>query len=382
MSGNDGRPWKHLGSLGDVPYYIITFDKNGQCTSPAALDDLFETVKSRSDVFMFSHGWNNDWDAVIARYDRFIERFGHVQQQWWKNPTRAFAPALVGVFWPSATLIAPWEKHPEIAATPPPDIAALAESLTPDQQARLNKIVAEPSNEHVAELADMVAHVLSDLSDDEVGLDSAPVDPADLIAMWNEIGGQGVTTGRPGRFIDKHVGAKYTPADPQAAGLNPVAAIRNGIRVTTVQLMKDRAGTVGGSGVAQMVQQVAGASSDARLSLAGHSYGCKVVLSAVCQATLGDNKVDSVLLLQPALSCYAFAEKVGGKPGGYRETLNRVRLPVLTTYSTHDTELRKFFHLALRRKSDRGEAAAARRRQSSPPSAATARGAAASTRRG
>jgi hypothetical protein len=184
MSGNDGRPCKHLGSLGDVPYYIITFDKDGHCKSPAALDDLCKTVKFKTDVFMFSHGWNNDWTAVVARYSRFIERCGHVQRQWWKYPTRAFAPVLVGVFWPSVTLIAPWDKHPETTATAPPDIAVLAEFLTPGQQASLKEVVAKPSAERVAELADMVADVLSEIFDDEVGLDNEPMDPSDLNAMW------------------------------------------------------------------------------------------------------------------------------------------------------------------------------------------------------
>jgi hypothetical protein len=358
MSSDDDRPWKHLGHLGEVPYYIITFDERGECTSPAALADLRKAVKTKTDIFLFSHGWNNDWAAATARYDRFIERFGQVLQRWWRRPTRPFAPVLVGVFWPSATLVAPWEQHPKIAATTPSDIdiAALADALPPDQRGRLNRIVAEPSDDHVAELADMVAQVLSEIPDDEVGLDSVPVQPADLIAMWNEIGGQPVTSGRPGRVIGDQIEATTAPADPQAANLNPWVAIRNGIRATTVMLMKDRAGRVGGTGVAQMLHQLADASSETRLSLAGHSYGCKVILSALCRAPTGDRKVDSVLLLQPALSCYAFADKIGGKPGGYRNALNRVRLPIFTTYSRNDRELRTLFHTFLRRRSDLGEA--------------------------
>ena len=61
-------------------------------------------------------------------------------------------------------------------------------------------------------------------------------------------------------------------------------------------------------------------------------------------------------MTEPALSCYAFAADIGGYPGGYRVALERVRLPILSTYSRNDIPLRTFFHLGVRRKSDLGEA--------------------------
>ena len=75
----------------------------------------------------------------------------------------------------------------------------------------------------------------------------------------------------------------------------------------------------------------------------------KVVLSALCNGPAPSRKVDSVLLLQPALSCYAFTADLDGKPGGYRPAFDRVRLPIITTYSGHDEPLTKVFHLAVRR---------------------------------
>jgi hypothetical protein len=73
-----------------------------------------------------------------------------------------------------------------------------------------------------------------------------------------------------------------------------------------------------------------------------------------------------VLLLEPALSALAFATDVDrtGRPGGYRSALERSRQPILTTFSSHDVPLTKFFHLAVRRASDLGEAVIA----GSPPS--------------
>jgi hypothetical protein len=144
--------------------------------------------------------------------------------------------------------------------------------------------------------------------------------------------------------------------------LNP----RNIIRGLTVWHIKDRAGTVGANGVADLLIDMLEASTPdantpenaratARLHLIGHSYGCKVMLSAICAKEL-PRPVTSLLLLQPAVSYLCFAEDVGGgKPGGYRAALTRVTQPILTTFSRHDRPLTKLFHKAVRRGSDVGD---------------------------
>jgi pimeloyl-ACP methyl ester carboxylesterase len=97
--------------------------------------------------------------------------------------------------------------------------------------------------------------------------------------------------------------------------------------------------------------------STARIHLLGHSYGCKVVMTALCAPATLPRPVESVLLLQPAISQYAFAERVPDRdqPGGFRRALDRVRLPVAVTYSAEDVALHDMFHLSVRRKEDLGE---------------------------
>lgn len=345
---------------GDVPFYVIEFDKHGNCTSPRALDHLVETSKTKTDVFLFSHGWNNDWEAATNRYDRFVQRFVEVRRQHWNPPTRIFAPVLVGVFWPSAALVAPWERAPDIAAggLTDPDVATLADVLEPDTKARFLQIVSEPSSDNAAELAAMLAPVVAG-GTDEIGSEGGPVSPDELLELWRAVADQGLPgPARPtGGFIDDDSqAAGDVVVGPTEAGWNPIQLIREGIRATTVLLMKDRAGRVGGTGVAQMLHRLADASTETHLALAGHSYGSKVVLSALCNGSAPSRKVDSVLLLEPALSCYAFTADLEGKPGGYRPALDRVRLPIITTYSGHDVPLTKFFQLVVRRQSDRAEA--------------------------
>lgn len=350
-------PWKTLHSdLGDVPFYVIQFDKDGACTSPEALASLLEASSTSSDVFLFSHGWNNDWDAATGRYDRFIEHFTTVRQAEWSPPDRAFDPVLVGVFWPSTALVVPGERGPDIAGADPmaEDLAVLDESLGVDEQQRLRELVAQVSagEPGLAELADIVASTLGE-GDDESGAPAPTVSGAELLGVWAGAFPEATPQqAEPGGFIED--GADEL-GGPDAAFFNPLDLVRKVVRLATVQQMKDRAGRVGGTGVAAMLRDLATA-SQGRLHLVGHSYGAKVVLSALCNGPGPSRDVDSILLLEPALSAYAFTDSFEGHRGGYRDALDRVRQPVIATRSGHDAPLTKFFHLAVRRDSDLAEA--------------------------
>jgi pimeloyl-ACP methyl ester carboxylesterase len=75
------------------------------------------------------------------------------------------------------------------------------------------------------------------------------------------------------------------------------------IRLASVYQMKDRAGRVGASGVRELLEDLLAKNETARLHLLGHSYGAKVLLSALATATLmPGRKAHSMLLLQPAVS--------------------------------------------------------------------------------
>jgi hypothetical protein len=85
------------------------------------------------------------------------------------------------------------------------------------------------------------------------------------------------------------------------------------------------------------------------------------VMAALCGMPEGLRPVESVLLLQPAVSMYAFAETVPERnvPGGFRIGLKRTRRPIVSTYSAQDSALHDGFHLAVRRHDDLGELQAA-----------------------
>jgi hypothetical protein len=82
-----------------------------------------------------------------------------------------------------------------------------------------------------------------------------------------------------------------------------------------------------------------------------------VLLSAICFPPSLPREVNSLLLLQPAISHLCFASTIAttGQPGGYRAALKRVDQPIMLTFSKEDQPLHDFFHLALVRASDVGD---------------------------
>jgi len=350
-----------------VPYYIIPFDKRGACVGPKTRAHLIDAARDGgfSDIFLFSHGWNNDWSVATGRYEDFLKGYMDMRAAHDLAMPGGYKPLLVGVFWPSTALVfGESEKGPAIAAGDPAamdtavaeeleEISALAEDLDAMAAARLYELAQRDAldSDEAVELAEILKQVYIG-SDDELGEDE-PVSAEDLVEFWAQ------AQAEPDDLDD--FGTVDSAADdgPQAAfigGLIKKLDPRPAIRSVTVYKMKDRAGKVGARGVGPLLHDLL-AASDARLHQIGHSYGGKVMLSATAIAPL-PREVDSMLLLQPAVSHLCFASKVPGtnRSGGYQPVLERVKKPILSTFSRHDFPLTKIFHLALRRKTDLGEA--------------------------
>lgn len=340
--------------------WLLKYDKHGKCESPEHLTALLARLKSDPGlpVILFSHGWNNEYGDATGWYQIFLK---NLQDHLSTYPGKK-KPLFVGVIWPSTWLS--FDRGPEIAAATVLETQVaqeLAATLPEGKQQRLQTLLASAqiTKEQAAELADLVASALkAQLADGETeGLeDSIPDSPALLEAMLES---QQITA-KPSSdqgddLPEGGVVNSATGGGVAAAGLLSYLDPRWALRVASVYQMKDRAGTVGAKGVSSLVKDIL-ANTPAPLHLVGHSYGAKVVLSAVAAQPLA-GKVQSILLLQPAIShlCFAGALPGRGGKGGYHDVPNRVVQPVLTTYSKHDFALHELFHRALRRAGDLGE---------------------------
>lgn len=361
-------PFEQIPLAGGVraPWYVIAFDKDGGCTSPKSRDHLLRAVRNgeATHVVVFSHGWNNGWAEVQGLTGGFFKNFAAISPP--PAPGGApFRPIFVSIFWPSIALVLPEERGPQFAAASAAEsderaVAMVAAAVPARSRERVRELGARASlsEQELEELARLLAPLFA--RPDELGANTKP-SPRELVDHWRAAAAD-LGEGGPREdfgFGDEGDGAG---GGPRAAGDGgPIDWVRLPYRIATVWQMKDRAGVVGSRGVARLVRGILDARPDVRVHLAGHSYGCRVVLSALAAEPPPSRPVESVLLLQPAVSYLGFADRLPelGVPGGYRAALERSRQPILMTFSSEDWPLHTFFHIALRRPSDIGDVQAA-----------------------
>jgi hypothetical protein len=357
-----------LGNGGNADLYLLRYGDDGRLRSPQTEQILKNSLGGVTDVFVFSHGWNTIFDTAVANYREFIAGYMQLRQKFSLPTPPDYRPVLVGVVWPSTTFVMPWEAGPEIAAAPDPKGPQAAQteemldfvtsSLDEDADAELTELIdgrTALDAEDAKRAAQIVLAALRPDRDPDNG--AAPPSVDKLLEAWRRLdGGRAAPApadaddfGTVGGVVGgPAAGAPAgAPGEPRAAfdlgNLDP----RNLLRLGSLWKMKARAGTVGAFGVGPLIRHVL-ENSDARLHLIGHSFGARVVLSALASDTPA-RPARSMLLLQPAVNRWCFADDVAGtgRSGGYRPVLDRVEQPVLSTFSSHDVALRQFFQLAL-----------------------------------
>jgi hypothetical protein len=357
---------------GQFPLYILQFDKAGSPKSAQTTSVLLDEIGSGkyTHIYLFSHGWNNDFGDAIGLYRDFFKLFLQLRPQYAAKPNQEYKPVFIGLHWPSIVLLLPWETGPRIAAGDDQADAIydsfarardlIAEELDEKVRARFYDLTsAEKLTEAEArELAEILAPLYRASAMDADAGKEAAVDVDGIVGAWQSLPGNEPAAAAPDY---SHHGRVKTdgeaPTTPRAASLSDFLDPRNAVRVTTVLTMKDRAGLVGGNGLAPLLEKLIPAAGTAPIRMIGHSYGARVLLTALGSPGQGEGKVSSVLLLQPAVNQYCFAVAVPGLgvPGGFVRSLKRIRAPIYSTFSHKDKPLWALFHLAARRLTDRGE---------------------------
>lgn len=351
-----------------IPWYMIPFDKKGRCKAPRTRQHLLEELSSDkyTHVYLFSHGWNNDWAAATRNYVDFINGYINMRSQHQLSLSEDYQPLLIGVCWPSTSLVLPWEEAPRFAG--PEEIPQeVLDILVGDEQQSIGDLAAELDEASLDRFYELIesypldqdeglelARLLAPLcvGSDEIDGGQEVLSPEELLETWLA---NAPLNDDDDEDIDKFGSVGGVSAAPQPAGLLNKLDPRHFLRLVTVWRMKDRAGTVGALGVGFLLREALN-TCNASFHLIGHSYGGKVVLSSICYQSL-PRKVTSALLLQPAVSHLCFAEDADGEGtnGGFRVAFERIKQPILSTFSCHDFPLNKVFHLAVRRRADLGE---------------------------
>lgn len=344
-------------------YHLISYDgkgreqrdEDGGIASEAALEAV--SAPGVTDVFILSHGWQGDHADAISQYDRWV---GAADPDTDADGVR---PVVIGVHWPSKA----WSDR-ELKDAPT--------GLLGDEPTGDGVTVDDAVEEYAAQLGDdpetrealrtVLTHAASVPVDAEASnSDELPADVADAYrALVGSLGAGSDDGGLLGGGWDPDAvfAASLTgAADDGLLGDGWFSRLREAVLTPLRQLTfwsgKNHAREFGEGAGADLVRAVMGA-ADVRVHLMGHSFGTIVVSGAVRgpgkKATPPPRPVDSLLLVQGAVSLWAYAEKVpddiGGGRGYFADVVTPafVSGPVIATRSSWDYAVGKFYPLAVR----------------------------------
>jgi hypothetical protein len=316
-----------MADIAGLAYIEVTFDSSGTLISDGGLPQAV-AASDITDVFVFSHGWNNSQDSARRLY---LGMFTLLANQLGARKNSCVA---VGVLWPSLLF-------PEDDATTPDTPSTgkqLAEALKPafpdawnhlDEMGRL--IDQQPQD--VAQLVKF--HQLASGLVTTPGLAKEDEGPAAAI------------TASPSAVLGHAAAMAKTPDGDAQSISNPFKALWSGarevLRTMSYYEMKNRAGVIGRNGLGPLLNKVAPDGSTLRIHLMGHSFGARLVsysLTGLPDAAVGPaSPVKSLLLIQAAFSHFAFADPTPCRAvprGSLATARNRVDGPLLSTFSRAD----------------------------------------------
>jgi hypothetical protein len=327
-------------SLAGFPYWTLEFDEDGGPVDPAAADRCLAEVAAGplSDLFVFSHGWNNDRRRARQLYEEFFTEMRGVIQA--RGTAQGATPGVAGIIWPS--ILFP-DDEPETTSG---GAVGLDDRPAADLAGELKKVFRKQPGGTVEELVRL--------------LDQQPSEPAALTrfhellktltteAREPEDNGEAALLRNPAAKVFE-VMADLAPEERSAAaGVSDAAAklwrgAKEALRAATYWTMKQRAGVVGERGLGPLLGRLRQARAALRVHLVGHSFGCRVVSFALKGLPAGmeggASPVKSVFLLQGAFSHYAFADSLPhapGRAGALKGMAARVDGPLVVTHSQHD----------------------------------------------
>jgi hypothetical protein len=343
-------------------YYLISFDKNGEermddldAFSGCLSDTVKQILKNEpiTDVFFMSHGWKGDVPAAKEQYEKWTQSMLECEAD--RNKIRQlrpdFRPLLIGLHWPSL----PWGDESLTASSTSfgTSDASPIESLIDDAADKL--VDTERARDALKTIFEAALDDMAPpkLSQSVVSAFKTLYDEAGLNA-----GGVSAAPGFDADGFDPERIYQHSLADAASFGEVPgVGGILSVVRQLSFWTMKARARSFGESGGASLLRDLQSIAADRHKNigfhLMGHSFGCIVVSATVAGAdgnTPLIKPVDSLFLVQGALSIWSYCNDIPYEPGnhGYFNAIaceGKVAGPIVTTQSDHDAAVRRLYPL-------------------------------------
>ena len=336
----------------DLSYFLLAFDAEGRERTDTPVGKvsghILQALESEpiTDVFLFSHGWRGDVPAAKEQYQGWLQTMAActADRQRIRVLRPGFRPLLIGLHWPSE----PWgdESLGGSVSFGPGEGEETISRLVDDYAKRL---VDTPEVRSALKVV---------LTAAQTGAEPDAL-PEEMLAAYRNLD---AAVALPKGGVAAAPGEDWEGFEPEAVyqsarmELAPQGAVSFGLlsrdtllaplRVLSFWKMKDRARIIGESAVHPLVRSMQAATSgrDIRFHFVGHSFGCIVVSAAVAGRPAGgllSRPIDSLVLLQGALSLWSFCSSIPadpGKTGYFRRVVSQglVRGPIVTTQSRFD----------------------------------------------
>jgi hypothetical protein len=332
-------------------YWQVAFDEHGGLSGSDG-DELVSELPGAelTDLFVFSHGWNNDAATARALYEGFFAQVRAVLPE-----SRAAASGLAGVLWPSMR----WPDEMP-AAVDQGGAASLGEQVDPDVEAIAQLTAVYSDATQLAALDEAAALLATEPSDHEaverfhelLGVLAAADDAIDAPEDQGE---QALLASDPEDLLLAAAELEDEDRAEGAVGIGDAfermwAGARQALRQVTYWQMKKRAAVVGMSGLAPLIGRLHDASPALRIHLIGHSFGARLVsfsLRGLSETMVGGGSpIKSLTLLQGAFSHFAFAATLPRdetRSGALDGMQGRVDGPILVTHSLFDTAVGELY---------------------------------------
>jgi hypothetical protein len=356
--------------MGGLPFWEVEFDEHGGAIGAGAANLVAEIPRQRlTDLFLFSHGWNNTRAFARKLYAKF---FGEMAQVL-RNPSiqrrRPYKIGIVGIVWPAMRWADQGRSTPgQSSAAAVARTASTKKTVPARAQVEALKAVYKTKEQRraIKELADLIEA----RPNDETALNRCQdlmrilvADP-DAIPAPEDNALETALLDRPARdvfraFASDPLGQRDSPIDSGGAATMRESlqsawdGALDALRTATYWQMKRRAGTVGVNGLGLLISEIHKARGDLRLHLIGHSFGARLVsfsLAGLSKGTLKPRSpIKSLALIQGAFSHFAFADRLrydDRRRGALAGMASRVDGPILVTFSEHDTAVGSAYPLA------------------------------------
>ncbi len=358
-------------TLKGFPFAELEFGKDGNPVDPGAGARILAELKADPPrhLLVFSHGWNNNMAQAKDLYERFLDSLSKVAAR----TSIAGGPprfAVVGIYWPSI-------KFDDEALIPGQE-AGLGADLDAGILSQLDLLKETVDSPDAAKALQEAKALVPRLEDDagarkrfmDLVRSALPSqsDDGDLPGNFRDMDGEEAMEALsmpqpvvPVASGDGGGAAALEAGDGSAAGeaafLGSIfgklkAGALMAANLTTYYTMKERAGIVGAKGLAPILQSFVQGLPGTTVHLAGHSFGARLVTSALktCQAVPGF-RIGSLSLLQAAFSHHGFALKFDGDRNGFfRPAITGPALdgPVIVTHTPKDRAVGIAYPLASR----------------------------------